>query len=81
MTTWMTTLTGGGRTPEQTETGISSLIDTWILLRDVESSGERNRGLYIIKSRGMAHSNQIREYRLTGHGLELLDVYLGPAGR
>ena len=79
-TTWMTTLTAGGDKPEQTEVGISSLIDTWILLRDIESSSERNRGLYLIKSRGMAHSNQVREYRLTDQGFEVLDVYLGAGG-
>ncbi|MEN6496262.1 MAG: circadian clock protein KaiC, partial [Thermoguttaceae bacterium] len=78
-TTWMTSLTEGG-TVEQTEVGISSLIDTWILLRNIESSGERNRGLYLIKSRGMAHSNQVREYRLTDHGFEVLDVYVGSGG-
>jgi circadian clock protein KaiC len=80
ITTLMTTLTAGGGHPEQTEVNISSLIDTWLLLRDMEAGGERNRGLYILKSRGMAHSNQIREFRLTGRGIELLDVYLGPGG-
>ena len=65
---------------EQTEIGISSLIDTWILLRDIELYGERNRGIYILKSRGMAHSNQIREMLLTNQGVELTDVYLGPDG-
>ena len=59
---------------------ISSLIDTWLLLRDIEIGGERNRGLYILKSRGMAHSNQIREFKLTDHGIELLNVYVGPEG-
>jgi circadian clock protein KaiC len=80
ITTLMTTLTTGGGHPEQTEVNISSLIDTWLLLRDMEAGGERNRGLYVLKSRGMAHSNQIREFRLTGRGIELLDVYLGPGG-
>jgi circadian clock protein KaiC len=80
VTTLMTTLTSGGGHLEQTEVNISSLIDTWLLLRDMEAGGERNRGLYILKSRGMAHSNQIREFRLTNHGIELLDVYLGPDG-
>jgi circadian clock protein KaiC len=80
ITTLMTTLTSGGGNLEQTEVNISSLIDTWLLLRDMEVGGERNRGLYILKSRGMAHSNQIREFRLTSHGIELLDVYLGPDG-
>jgi circadian clock protein KaiC len=82
-TSLLTTLTrwgGVGRGLEQTEVDISSLIDTWILLRDIESGGERNRGMYILKSRGMAHSNQIREFRLTDQGIELLDVYLGQAG-
>jgi circadian clock protein KaiC len=80
ITTLMTTLTSGGGNLEQTEVNISSLIDTWLLLRDMEAGGERNRGLYILKSRGMAHSNQIREFRLTDHGIQLLDVYLGPDG-
>jgi circadian clock protein KaiC len=80
ITTLMTTLTPGGGHLEQTEVNISSLIDTWLLLRDMEAGGERNRGLYILKSRGMAHSNQIREFRLTTRGIELLDVYLGPDG-
>jgi len=77
ITTMVTTLTSGGSATEQTEIDISSLIDTWILLRDIESAGERNRGIYILKSRGMAHSNQIREFRMTGRGIELLDAYLG----
>jgi circadian clock protein KaiC len=59
---------------EQTVIGISSLMDTWILLRDIELSGERNRGIYVLKSRGMAHSNQIREFRLTENGVVLTDV-------
>ena len=60
--------------------GISSLADTWLLLRNVESDGERNRLLYVLKSRGSAHSNQAREFVLTDHGAELIDVYVGPAG-
>jgi circadian clock protein KaiC len=59
---------------------VSSLIDTLIHLQDIESTGERNRGLYVLKSRGMGHSNQIREYRITDDGIELVDVYVGPAG-
>jgi len=65
---------------ETTESEISSLMDTWILLRDIEIGGERNRGLYILKSRGMAHSNQIREFLLTDKGIDLLNVYAGPGG-
>ena len=60
---------------EQTNIGISSLADTWIALRQIESNGERNRGLYILKSRGIAHSNQIREFVLTSNGVKMLDVY------
>ncbi len=55
-------------------------MDAWLLLRDIESGGERNRGLYILKARGIAHSNQIREFLLTDHGVELREVYLGEAG-
>lgn len=65
---------------EQTEIGISSLVDTWIALRDIELNGERNRGLYLLKSRGMAHSNQIREFVLSDDGIQLLDVYVGTEG-
>jgi circadian clock protein KaiC len=80
ITALMTTLTGGAASQEQTEVNISSLVDTWLLLRDIESGGERNRGLYILKSRGAAHSNQIREFLLTDHGVELRNVYLGETG-
>jgi circadian clock protein KaiC len=52
----------------------------WLLVRDIELSGERNRGLYVLKARGMSHSNQIREFLLTPNGIKLVDVYLGPAG-
>jgi len=77
ITALLTTLTKGGDALEQTEVGISSLIDTWLLLRDVEINGERNRCLYVLKSRGMAHSNQVREFLLTSHGIELVPAYLG----
>ncbi|MFH1908624.1 MAG: circadian clock protein KaiC [Chloroflexota bacterium] len=75
-----TNLTSGRGAVEITDVAISSLIDTWLLLRDIEIGGERNRGLYLLKSRGMAHSNQIREFLLTDHGVELFDVYVGPEG-
>jgi circadian clock protein KaiC len=65
---------------ESTEAEVSSIMDTWILVRDIELGGERNRGMYILKSRGMAHSNQIREFLLTSKGVDLIDVYTGPAG-
>ena len=81
ITAMFTSLTSGANsTLEQTNIGISSLMDTWLLLRDTEINGERNRTLYVLKSRGMAHSNQIREFLLTSHGIELVDVYLGPEG-
>jgi circadian clock protein KaiC len=73
-------LTSGGSSWEKTDVGVSSLIDTWILLRDIELAGERNRGLYVLKSRGMKHSNQIREFLITSEGIKLEDVYVGPEG-
>jgi circadian clock protein KaiC len=78
ITTLFTDLTHSGMPIEETEAGISSLMDTWILLRSLESSGERNRTLYIAKSRGMDHSDQIREFTFTDKGVQLVDVYLGP---
>lgn len=81
ITALFTSLTSSGEASlEQTDLGISSVIDTWILLRDIELGGERNRGLYVLKSRGMAHSNQIREFLLTDRGIELQNVYVGPEG-
>ena len=71
---------GGGSRSDMTEDGVSSLVDTWVAVRDLEGIGERNRGLSILKSRGMAHTNQVREFVVTSHGIELLDVVLGPAG-
>ncbi|HMI02628.1 MAG TPA: circadian clock protein KaiC [Pedobacter sp.] len=65
---------------DQTDEGVSSLVDAWMLIKDIEMNGERNRGLYVIKSRGMQHSNQIREFVITDSGLDLVDVYLGPEG-
>jgi circadian clock protein KaiC len=80
ITAFFTSLTSMGDSLETSDVYLSSLIDTWLLLRDIEIGGERNRGLYVLKSRGMAHSNQIREFRLTNHGVELLDVYVGADG-
>jgi circadian clock protein KaiC len=73
-------LTSGGANLEVTTVGISSLTDTWILLRDVELNGERNRCLYVLKSRGMAHSNQLREFTMTKTGIHLVPAYIGPYG-
>jgi len=78
ITTVFTSLTSGGETPEDSQVGVSSLMDTWLLLRNVEFNGERNRTLYVLKSRGMAHSNQVREFVLSDAGVDLVDVYLGP---
>jgi circadian clock protein KaiC len=80
ITALFTSLTSGESAFESSDAGISSLIDTWLLLRDIELSGERNRGMYVLKSRGMANSNQIREFILTNHGVELRDVYIGASG-
>ena len=80
ITTLFTSLTEDAAHAEDSEVGVSSLMDTWILLRNLEYNGERNRGLYVLKSRGMAHSNQIREYILTDHGVELVKVYTGSGG-
>ena len=80
VTALMTNLTSGGEATEATDIDISSLVDTWLLLRDVELGGERNRALYILKSRGMAHSNQLREFLMTDKGIELTDVYSGTGG-
>jgi circadian clock protein KaiC len=75
-----TSLTHGGDALEATTLQISSLMDTWILVRDIELGGERNRGIYVLKSRGMNHSNQIREFVITSQGIDLLEVYTGPQG-
>jgi len=80
ITALFTSLTADQTQLEQTEIGISSLMDAWILLQMIESNGERNRGLYILKARGIDHSNQIREFHLTAKGIQLIDVYLGSEG-
>ena len=72
--------TPGSNSLEETEVGVSSIMDTWLLLRDIELGGERNRGIYVLKSRGTAHSNQIREFVITKKGIGILDVYVGPQG-
>jgi len=80
ITALCTHLVSGGGFTEATGVGISSIIDTWLLLRDIELGGERNRGMYILKSRGMHHSNQIREFLITSQGIRLEEVYVGPEG-
>lgn len=80
VTALLTSLTSGGATLEGTTMEVSSVVDTWLLVKTIESSGERNRGLYVIKSRGMPHSNQVREFLITSKGVSLLDVYVGSEG-
>jgi circadian clock protein KaiC len=77
ITAILTNLVSGGNPLEHTEIGVSSLMDTWLMLKDLETNGERNRLIYVLKSRGMAHSNQVREFKLTNKGVQLVDVYLG----
>ena len=80
ITALLTSLTSGDEALEQTVVNVSTLVDTWLLLRDLELDGERNRVMYVLKSRGMAHSNQLREFLLTDQGVELQNVYLGAEG-
>jgi circadian clock protein KaiC len=80
ITVMFTALTLNTVVNEQTDEGVSSLVDAWLRVRDIENNGERNRGLYIMKSRGMSHSNQVREFVISDEGLNLVDVYLGPDG-
>jgi circadian clock protein KaiC len=80
VTAFLTNLTSGGEALEKTDVEISSIVDSWLFLRDIELDGERNRALYVLKSRGMAHSNQLREFLLTERGIDLLNVYVGPEG-
>jgi circadian clock protein KaiC len=77
---FLVSLTGGAMAQEMTQEAISSMVDTWLLLKDVELNGERNKVLYVLKSRGMDHSNQVREFHITSKGVKLVDAYLGPSG-
>lgn len=74
------TSTSGNVSPEDSQVGVSSLMDAWLLLRNHEQNGERNRTLYVLKARGMPHSNQVREFVLSDEGISLVDVYLGSDG-
>ncbi|HEY4143441.1 circadian clock protein KaiC [Pinirhizobacter sp.] len=80
ITTMFTSLSTANDQMSEGERSVSSLMDTWISLSDMEANGERNRVLYLLKSRGMNHSKQLREYRLTDHGVEMIDAYVGPHG-
>jgi circadian clock protein KaiC len=80
VTTLFTSLSSVGEGMNEGERNVSSLMDSWISLQDVQANGERNRVLSLLKSRGMSHSNQLREYRLTDRGIALVDAYIGPDG-
>lgn len=80
VTAYFLNLTSGNQAKETTTVGMSSIMDTWIMVRDIESNGERNRGIYVLKSRGTNHSNQIREFLITGDGVKLREIYLGAEG-
>lgn len=80
VTSLFTSLTQGGQDLLQKENAMSSLMDSWLLLQNVEGNGERNRLLYVLKARGMAHSNQIREFLISNKGIDVVDAYIGPSG-
>jgi circadian clock protein KaiC len=80
VTSLFTSLTQGGHALNQSEMATSSLMDAWLLLQDFEGNGERNRVLYVLKARGMAHSNQIREFLISARGVDLVDAYIGASG-
>ena len=80
VTSLFTSLTQAGHSLQQSEASMSSLMDSWILLQDFEGNGERNRVLYVLKARGMKHSNQIREFLISDHGIDVVDAYIGPSG-
>jgi circadian clock protein KaiC len=80
ITSFFTSLTHGGHALQQSEIAMSSLMDSWLLLQDFEGNGERNRVLYVLKARGMAHSNQVREFLISNRGIDLVDAYIGPSG-
>ena len=80
VTSLFTSLTQSGHALRQSESGMSSLMDAWILLQDFEGNGERNRVLYVLKARGMGHSNQIREFLISDRGIDVVDAYIGPSG-
>jgi circadian clock protein KaiC len=80
ITAFFTSLSLASDHASEADRGVSSLMDTWISLTDLESSGERNRVMFVLKARGMSHSNQMREYLLTGSGIKLIDPYVGQGG-
>ena len=80
VTSLFTSLTQSGHALQSSEAAMSSLMDAWVLLQDFEGNGERNRVLYVLKARGMKHSNQIREFLISDRGIDVVDAYIGPSG-
>jgi circadian clock protein KaiC len=80
ITAFFTSLSLASDHTTEADRGLSSLMDVWISLTDVEVNGERNRVLFVLKVRGMSHSNQMREYLLTSDGIRLVEPYIGPEG-
>ncbi|MEZ0273793.1 MAG: circadian clock protein KaiC [Roseimicrobium sp.] len=83
ITALFTSLTSGGdaaTAAEDSQVGVSSLMDVWLLLRNHEHNGERNRTVFVLKARGMSHSNQVREFIISDQGIDLVDAYVGREG-
>jgi len=80
VTSLFTSLTQAGHPLQRSEAAMSSLMDAWLLLQDFEGNGERNRVFYVLKARGMAHSNQIREFLISSRGIDIVDAYIGASG-
>ena len=74
ITSLFTNLANSGADPEYTDVGVSSIIDTWLLLRDAENDGQRSGVVYVLKFRGMSHSKQVKGFRLTDNGIELTEA-------
>lgn len=80
VTVMFTALTSSNENNQQADEGVSSLVDVWLKVRDIEFNGERNRGIYIMKSRGMKNSNKVREFLITNKGIKMIDIVVGPNG-
>ena len=80
ITAFFTSLSLASDHTSEADRGVSSLMDAWVSLTDLETNGERNRVMFVLKARGMSHSNQMREYRLTSEGIKLIAPYIGPEG-
>ena len=80
ITTVFTALSSDGEYSEHADVQLSSIADTWIVVRIMDYKGERNNVMQLMKSRGMSHSRQMKEMYFTGNGLKLQNVYQGPEG-